>query len=200
MGKWFPKVYDILMSPLERRKFGKIRKKLIEKAVGEVLEIGSGTGFNFPYYEHAKRVTAVEPEPRMRELSLPRAHHAQVPVEIILAGAEELPFPDDFFDTVVCTLVLCTIPNPTKALEEIRRVCKPEGQILLFEHVKIEHRILGQLQEWLTPFWKRICDGCHLNRNTLQLVNMAGFKVIALNQYYKGIFLVIEAINKKRSF
>ncbi len=116
MGKLFPKVYDILMGPLERRGFGQIRKKLMQKARGEVLEIGSGTGFNFPFYEHAQKVTAIEPEPRMRELSLSRAQNAQVPIEVILAGAEKLPFPDDFFDTVVCTLVLCTIPNSTKAL------------------------------------------------------------------------------------
>ncbi|WP_240702947.1 class I SAM-dependent methyltransferase [Cohnella luojiensis] len=198
--KWFPKVYDSLMGPLERRGFGQIRKKLIQKAHGEVLEIGSGTGLNFPFYEHANKVTAIEPEPRMRELSLPRAQSAQVPIDVILAEAEKLPFPDDFFDTVVCTLVFCTIPNPTKALEEIRRVCKPEGHILLIEHVKIEHRFLGQLQEWLTPFWKRLCDGCHLNRNTLHLVKLAGFKVTSVNRYYKDIFLVVEAINKKQSF
>ncbi|WP_207953202.1 class I SAM-dependent methyltransferase [Paenibacillus agricola] len=97
----------------------------------------------------------------------------------------------------VCTLVFCTIPNPIKALEEIRRVCKPEGQILLFEHVKIKNRFFGQLQEWFTPFWKRICDGCHLNRNTLELVRQEGFKVTSIQRYYKDIFLVIEAINKK---
>lgn len=200
MGKWFPKVYDSLMGPLERRGFGQIRKKLMQKACGEVLEIGSGTGVNFPYYERAQKVTAIEPEPFMRELSLPRARNASVPIEVIPAKAEELPFPDDYFDTVVCTLVFCTIPYPKKALEEIRRVCKPEGQILLFEHVKIEQPLLGQLQEWLTPVWKRLCDGCHLNRNTLQLVKQAGFKVTALQRYYKDIFLVIEAINKKQSF
>jgi ubiquinone/menaquinone biosynthesis C-methylase UbiE len=197
MGKWFPKIYDILMGPLERRGFGQIRKKLIQKAYGEVLEIGSGTGFNFPFYERSKKVTAIEPEPHMRELSLPRAQKTEVPIDVILANAEELPFPDDFFDTVVCTLVFCMIPNPNKALEEIRRVCKPEGQILLFEHVKIKHRFLGQLQEWFTPFWKRICDGCHLNRNTLELVKQEGFKVTSIQRYYKDIFLVIEAINKK---
>jgi len=197
MGKWFPRLYDTLMEPLERKGFREIRKNLIQKIEGKVLEIGSGTGFNFPYYEIAQKVMAIEPEPLMREQSIPRAMKANVPIEVISANAEELPFPDDSFDTVVGTLVLCTIPDPAKALKEIRRVCKPDGQVLFFEHVRLNHPVLGRLQDLLTPLWKRLCDGCHLNRNTLELVKRAGFKVIRIEKYYKALFLVIKTINEK---
>jgi len=199
MSKWFPKFYDTLMEPLERRGFRDIRKELIHKATGIVLEIGSGTGFNFPYYEDTQviKVFAVEPEPLMREQSLARAARATVPIEVILARGEELPFPDNSFDTIVGTLVLCTIPDPFKALEEIRRVCKPDGQILFFEHVRLNHPVLSRLQDWLTPLWKHLCDGCHLNRNTLQIIKKAGFEVVRIKRYYKDIFLVIEVQNKK---
>lgn len=120
-----------------------------------------------------------------------------MPVEVILAGAEELPFADNSFDTAIGTLVLCTIPDPLRALEEIRRVCKPNGQVLLFEHVKVNHPVLGRIQDWLTPVWKRLCDGCHLNRKTLGSVNQTGFRVTNIERHYKDIFLVIEAVNRK---
>lgn len=182
MGKWFPKLYDTLMGPLERRGIQDIRKTLIQKASGKVLEIGSGTGLNFPHYQRAESVVAIDPEPLMRKQSLLRANQATVPVEVIVAGAEELPFSNNSFDTVVGTLVLCTIPDPQRALYEIRRVCKPNGQVLLFEHVKINHLVLGRIQDWLTPIWKRLCDGCHLNRNTLELVKQTGFRVTSLER------------------
>jgi len=197
MGEWFPKWYDTLMSPLEKRGFQTIRKNLVSKAEGKVLEIGSGTGLNFPYYEKADEVIAIEPQSLIRQQSHVRARISRVPINVISAGAEELPFPENSFDTVVGTLVLCTISDPLKALEEIRRVCKPEGKVLWFEHVRINDSILGSLQDWLTPVWKRLCDGCHLNRNTLELMKQAGFKIIRIERFYKKIFLVVEAVNRK---
>jgi ubiquinone/menaquinone biosynthesis C-methylase UbiE len=197
MAKWFPKLYDTFMGPLERGGFKKIRMPLIQKAQGQVLEIGSGTGINFPYYTKANQVIAIEPEPLMNEQSIQRAMKARVPIEVIQAGAEEIPFQEDSFDTVVCTLVFCTIPNPIKALQEIRRVCKPNGTVLFFEHVRLKHSSLGKLQDLLTPVWKRLCDGCHLNRNTREMINEAGFSIIQVKSYYKDIFLTIEARNIK---
>ncbi|BCJ88359.1 class I SAM-dependent methyltransferase [Effusibacillus dendaii] len=197
MSKWFPKLYDTLMNPLEERAFRAIRKNLIEKARGHVLEIGSGTGFNFPFYQQAEQVVAIEPEPLMRQQSIQRAAEAHVPIEVLAAGAEKLPFRDDSFDTVVGTLVLCTIPDPLLTLKEIRRVCKPQGQVLFFEHVRLDHAVLGRLQDWLTPVWKRLCDNCHLNRQTLELIRQSGLKVVSVEKHLKDIFLVIEAVNSK---
>lgn len=188
MSKWFTKCYDTLMSPLEKRGFQTIRKNLIAKAEGRVLEIGSGTGINFPFYEKADEVIAIEPQFLMQEQSLVRAKNSHVPINVISADAEELPFQENSFDTVVGTLVLCTIPDTLKALEEIRRVCKPEGKVLWFEHVRVNDPILGWLQDFLTPVWKRLCDGCHLNRNAIELMKIAGLKSLALNDFIRKFF------------
>ncbi|GAB7388445.1 class I SAM-dependent methyltransferase [Bacillaceae bacterium] len=197
MSTFFAKYYDALLEPWERKGFREIRKKLVGKARGKVLEIGSGTGLNFPYYEQAETVVAIEPEPHMRKKSVVRAQKAQVPIKVMDGDGQDLPYPDDSFDTVVVTLVLCTVPDPVLALQEIRRVCKPKGQVLLFEHVRLNHPVWGRLQDWLTPLWKRLCDGCHLNRNTLELIEKAGLRVIHLEKYYKDIFLVIDAVNER---
>jgi ubiquinone/menaquinone biosynthesis C-methylase UbiE len=181
---------------LEQKGLARIRKRLILGAQGKVLEVGSGTGLNFPYYLHAAEVIAIEPDRLMRERSLQRSSRAQVPINVIDANAEELPFGDDSFDTVVGTLILCTIENPLKALQEIRRVCKPEGKLLLLEHVRLDRPILGRLQDLLTPVWKHLCDGCHLNRNTLELVTKSGFQDVRVRPHFNDIFLEIELLNK----
>src|SRR4051812_39904262 len=167
MGRAFADWYDFFMSPLEKSKFKGIRKNLLDKAKGDVLEIGAGTGVNFPLYKNAEKVTAIEPSEYMIEESKRKLKKATVPIQIIPAGAEQLPFEDDSFDTVVATLVFCTIPDVDTAIEEMKRVCKPSGRILLFEHVKMDNPMLGKLQVKLTPLWQKICDGCCLDRNTI---------------------------------
>jgi ubiquinone/menaquinone biosynthesis C-methylase UbiE len=185
------------MNPLEKKKFKRIRKELLSKATGNVLELGSGTGINFPLYEEAVKVTAIEPSKHMIERSLLKQKHAYVPIDIVQASAEELPFAADTFDTVIATLVFCTIPNPEKAILEMKRVCKPGGKILLFEHVKMENRFLATLQDWLTPAWKKICDGCCLNRNTIDLLRGHNISIIKVQKYYRDLFVCAEGVNKK---
>lgn len=197
MGKWFSKMYDPLMAPLEKNKFQTIRKRLISKTEGRVLEIGSGTGVNFPYYDQVSSVTAIEPNADMLRKSLPKAQKQHVSINAHLGEAENLPYLENAFDTVVGTLVFCTIPDPEKALNEIHRVLKPEGRLLLFEHVRLNHAILGKLQDQLTPVWRQLCDGCRLNRNTLQVVKEAEFHVDNVESIYKGLFLIIRAVNPK---
>jgi len=181
------------MAPVERGGFQAIRQQLLRHARGKVLEIGAGTGVNFPYYTEAERVIALDPTPAMVERSLPRTTQVAVPIEVIVANAEALPFPDHTFDTVVGTLVCCTIPDPCQALCEMRRICKPAGKVLFFEHVRVHHPLVGRLQDWLTPLWKRMAGGCHLNRNTLALIKQAGFEVTCIEPQYQELFLVIEA-------
>ena len=193
MGRWCAALYDTMMAPLERGGFQNIRKQLLRQARGKVLEIGAGTGINFPYYTAAEHVIALDLEPSMVERSLPRATQAAVPIEVIVARAEALPFPDHTFDTVVGTLVFCTIPDPRQALCEMRRIGTLAGTALFFEHVRVPRPLAGRLQDWLTPVWKRIAGGCHLNRNTLALITQAGFDVTRIEPHYKGLFLVIEA-------
>ncbi|PYZ93407.1 SAM-dependent methyltransferase [Salipaludibacillus keqinensis] len=197
MGKWLPKIYDKLMAPMEKRMFRSIRNSLVGQAQGQVLEIGSGTGLNFPYYtSKTDKVTAIEPDITMREQSLKRAQEASLVIDVQEADAERLPFPDDSFDTVIGTLVLCTIPDPDKALAEIRRVCKSDGRILFFEHVRVQQPFLARIQSAVTPLWKRLYDGCHLDRDTLSTIKKAGFSVDHVKEYKRGLFIVIEASNE----
>lgn len=195
MSSFFNRNYDRLMEPVERRSFRAVRERLLPQVQGAVLEIGAGTGVNFPCYRDADRVVAIEPDAVMLRAAAARARASRVPIELIQAGAERLPFPADQFDTVVGTLVFCTIPDPVAALREIRRVCKPGGKLVLFEHVKMEHPALGLLQEGLTPIWKRMCGGCHLNRNTLRLVEEAGFRILRTEWMYRKLFLIVEGEN-----
>ncbi|ASN04806.1 class I SAM-dependent methyltransferase [Virgibacillus necropolis] len=197
MGKWFPWVYGIAMKPLERSRFKKIRTMLINKAVGRVLEIGSGSGVNFPYYRNVDQVDAIEPNPIMRELTLKYISRSHTQIRIFSAEAEKLPFDDNTFDSVVATLVFCTIPDPVKAFEEIQRVSKPGAKILLFEHVRMNHQPLAKMQDILTPLWRKACDGCHLNRDTLRLLGQTEIAINQVDYYYKGLFVTVEAINDK---
>jgi ubiquinone/menaquinone biosynthesis C-methylase UbiE len=199
MGRLFAKWYDFFMNPLEKTEFRTLRKKLLSNAAGRVLEIGSGTGVNFPLYIEAKSVMAIEPSQYMLEISVSKIREATVPIEVIQAGAEQLPFPDHSFDCVVATLVFCTIPDRDKAMNEIKRVCKPDGQILLFEHVRMDNRFLSHLQDFFTPVWKKVCDGCCLNRETLKLLIDHRLKIINVEKHYQGLFLLIEARNVEQN-
>lgn len=199
MGKWFPMVYDMAMKPFERKRFKKIRTKLIDKAGGRVLEIGFGSGVNFPYYtnKNIDQVDAIEPNPIMRELALKYISSSPIPIQTYSAVAEKLPFDDNTYDSVVATLVFCTIPDPIKALEEIQRVSKPGAEILLFEHVRMNQKGLAKMQDVLTPLWRKVCDGCHLNRDTLELLRQTEMDITCVDYYYKSLFLTVEAINNK---
>lgn len=197
MGSCFSHLYDTAMQPFERLQFKKIRKELVGKAKGQVLEIGAGTGLNFPYYYQVEQVDAIDPEPFMVKKSLKRKREALVPIQTHLAEAEKLPFADHTFDTIVATLVFCTIPNPEQAIKEMIRVSKPNARILLFEHVRMEQKLLAKAQDWLTPVWKKVCDGCHLNRNTLALLRHDDLSVEHIKSYYHGLFFVVEVLCDK---
>ncbi|MFC2947052.1 class I SAM-dependent methyltransferase [Virgibacillus sediminis] len=197
MGTCFSHVYDPLMSPLEKKYIGGLRRKLISGQTGNILEVGAGTGLNFPYYDQAEKVVAVEPDSSMREKSLARAQEARVLIELVEASGESLPFADDTFDAAVAALVFCTIPEPEQALRELSRVCKPGAPILFLEHVRLEGP-LGKLQDGLTPVWKKMCDGCHLNRDTISLVEN-NFQMIRVERHLKNIFVLMEAMNEKMS-
>jgi ubiquinone/menaquinone biosynthesis C-methylase UbiE len=186
----FAKWYDFFMSPLEQRKFKRIRSELLKSASGRVLELGSGTGINFPLYHNVDTVIAIEPSQPMIDQSIIKQKAAVVPIEIVHASAENLPFEDHTFDTVVATLVFCTIPNVEKAINELKRVCKPDGKVLLFEHVKMENAALSKMQESLTPFWKKVCDGCCLDRETLREFTNQGLKIERVEHFYKDLFAV----------
>jgi ubiquinone/menaquinone biosynthesis C-methylase UbiE len=196
MSERFARYYDNLMRPLEKRAFQEIRKQLVKSAVGDVVEIGSGSGANFPFYTNVNKVTALEPNSIMREKARTKLQHASVPVELIDGHAEYLPFPDDTFDSAVSTLVFCTIADPAQAINELRRVCKNGAPILFFEHVRIDG-FKGRVQDILTPLWKRLCDGCCLNRETLSLIECTGMEMRHVTKYYHDIFIKVDSVNRK---
>lgn len=195
MAGWLPHVYDVAMKPLEKTRFEKIRAGLVRKAQGRVLEIGFGTGANFRYYRNVEQVDAIEPNPAMGKQAVKRIKKIRIPIRLYQAKAEQLPFADNSFDSVVATLVFCTIPEPVRALQEIQRVSKPGGKLLLFEHVKMDQKMMGKTQEALTPIWKKLCDGCHLDRDTLGLVKKSGWDIEKVTSHYGGLFLTIECRN-----
>lgn len=197
MAKLFASLYDTVMSPLEKRWIAHIRKKIVSGLEGKTLEIGTGTGANFPFYslEKVRSLDAVEPNPYMLEQAKLKARDIGIPVHFHQGLAESLPFKDGEFDTVVATLVLCSVQDPQTVFKEIRRVCKKGGRIVLFEHVRTESPSLAALQDVLTPAWKRLCDGCHLNRDTGRYMKESGIKVIKEKKYLKGIFVEFEGVN-----
>lgn len=172
-----------------------LRAAIGEKAYGHVLEIGSGTGANFPYYKNALRVDAVEPDEKKISRSRHQVKKAKAPIQIHVAKAEKLPFNENVFDTVVATLVFCTIPEPQKALEEIQRVAKPGARIFFLEHVRMPQPIMGKAQDLMAPLWKKAFGGCHLNRDTLALIQNSKLSITVIETYYKGWVLKIDCLN-----
>jgi len=197
VAKMFASLYDTFMGPLEKRWIAHIRKKIVSGLEGKILEIGTGTGANFPFYspQKVRSIDSIDPNPYMLEQAKLKARDAGIPVHFHQGVAESLPFQDGEFDTVVTTLVLCSVEDPQKVFQEIRRVCKQGGKIVLFEHVRTESASLAALQDVLTPAWKRLCDGCHLNRDTGRYMREAGINVIKEKKYLKGIFVELEGSN-----
>lgn len=163
----------------ERRQIEPLRRELLERAHGVVLEVGAGNVLNFPLYEPGKvtRVEATEPDATMLAYARGRLDRARVPVNLTQARAEELPFEDGSFDCAVATLVFCSVGEPLRGLQELRRVLKPGGTLLLLEHVRARGRFASFLQDLITPLTKRFAGNCHWNRNTGQAVLSAGFEV-----------------------
>lgn len=170
----FAAFYDRQFRPLENRWLGQRRARLLGELEGEILEIGAGTGANLPHYRKASRVVAAEPDPAMRRRMSAKAGQATVPVEMRDTPAQPLPDPDGSFDAVIYTLVLCTVPDPGAALAETRRVLKPNGRLIVLEHVRADGR-LATWQDRLDMLWSRIGAGCHPNRDTRSAIEQAGF-------------------------
>lgn len=197
MAKWFANLYDFVMGPLEKKGIARIRKRIVSGIDGKVLEIGSGTGANFQYYnsEKVSEIDALEPNPHMLQQARRKADEIMIPVKFHLGVAESLPYKDGQFDSIVATLVLCSVADPTRVFAELKRVCKKGGKIVLFEHVRTESTTLARLQDLLNPAWKKLCDNCHLNRDTGKYLKESGIQVVKEKKYFKGIFVEFEGVN-----
>jgi len=171
---WLARTLDWMMRPLYPA-----RRLVVPEARGRVLEVGVGTGLNFSLYGAIDELHGIDPDPFMIERAAPRARVLPFPAELHQTGAERMPFPEAHFDTAVITFTLCTIPDPEAALAEVKRVLKPTGRLLLVEHTRSVQPSLARAQDLLTPLWKKIGGGCHLNRRAVDLVRSAGFEIRA---------------------
>ena len=162
-----------------------LREGLLAKAKGITLEIGCGTGANLAFFPpRVSSVAAIDPNPGMMPLARSHQHSHGVPINWILASVEELPFLPGTFDTLVSTLTLCSVPSLPEALAELLRVLKPGGQFLFLEHGQSPDKGVRRWQDGLTPLWKCLGDGCHLNRPMAQILEANSWKLTTLNSYY----------------
>jgi ubiquinone/menaquinone biosynthesis C-methylase UbiE len=180
-GRIFAACYDRMGASTEAAGLSATRETLLAGAAGRVLEIGAGTGANLPFYgESVESLTLTEPEPPMARRLEERIRAQSRPVELVLAGAEALPFADDQFDVAVSTLVLCTVDDQMQALDELRRVLKPDGRLLFIEHVRSEQPRLARWQDRLNGVSKVAGHGCRCNRTTVESIQAAGFTITEL--------------------
>lgn len=172
------RLYEPFLWLGEKAGFWRWRQRLVSGVSGSVIEIGAGTGLNLPFYPSGlERLVLVEPEVHKAKVLGKKTPPAGVNPEIIRAPGESLPFEDDTFDTVILTLVLCTVADPNATAAEIRRVLKPDGRFLFIEHVRSDSPRLGRFQDRMEGPWKKLADGCHCNRRTVPMLEANGFKV-----------------------
>jgi ubiquinone/menaquinone biosynthesis C-methylase UbiE len=180
-GNIFALGYDRLMAATENADLRTYRENLLQAASGRVLEIGGGTGANLPFYgEGVTELMVAEPEPPMMRQLRRKLDGYRFPTTILSAPAEQVPVPAETFDCVVSTLVLCTVPDPARALAEVRRVLKARGQLLFIEHVRSEDSGLARWQDRLRRPWAWFGHGCQCNRSTVETIRSAGFWISKL--------------------
>lgn len=176
-------LYDAMTRRFERRCGAGLRRRQLAEADGRVLEIGAGTGANLPHYPDAvAELVVTEPSPAMLKRLRRRVAGRTRGGSVVQADAQALPFNDGSFDTVVGTVVLCSVPSQAEALREVRRVLRPGGQFLFAEHVRSDDPGHARRQDRLDRPWSLVASGCHPNRATLAAIEAAGFEVRELER------------------
>ncbi|MFG5381733.1 class I SAM-dependent methyltransferase [Yoonia sp. R2-816] len=180
LNAWFLAAIDSYVNHLlHAKKFA-----LFADLSGTVVEIGPGVGANLTYLAGAHRVIGIEPNAQMRPILERRAARRSINLEILPVGAEATGLPEASVDFVVCTLVLCTVGEPRRVLEEVRRILKPGGKFLFVEHVEAPHgSVLRHLQRLLRRPWRYVFEGCCLDRDTASLIRAVGFSSCEIDQY-----------------
>ena len=162
------------------------RKKVVPLAEGKVLEVGIGSGLNLPFYDKSKidELWGLDPSEELSEMARKVADSEQMEVNFISSGAEEIPLPDDHFDSVLVTYTMCTIPEVIRANGEIRRVLKNGGKMIFCEHGEAPDENIRRWQKRINPIWGKFAGGCNINRKIPSLIEDSGFDIIELEEMY----------------
>jgi ubiquinone/menaquinone biosynthesis C-methylase UbiE len=178
-----PRIIDLAM---RNKETARLRAAWIPHARGEVLEVGIGSGLNLPFYSpQVQHIYGVDPSLELQRIARKRLPIGHIQIEFLPQSAEEaLPLADGSIDTIVITWTLCSIPNAPKALQEMKRLLKPSGRLIFLEHGRAPDRAVVAWQDRLTPLWKRITGGCHLNRKVDEVIAAAGFQITELKTFH----------------
>ena len=162
------------------------RKKVVPLAEGKVLEIGIGSGLNLPFYDKAKidEIWGLDPSEELSEMAKQVADEESMEVKFISSGAEDIPLPDNYFDCVLVTYTMCTIPEVQRANQEIRRVLKEHGKMIFCEHGEAPDQNIRKWQNRINPFWGKLAGGCNINRKIPSLIQDSGFDIIEMEEMY----------------
>jgi ubiquinone/menaquinone biosynthesis C-methylase UbiE len=180
-------------APLELMRFASWRPMIRDRIKGcKALEVGVGTGKNIDYYPDGIEITAVDLSPGMLKRALKRAGLLGLKVRMLEMDTQCLAFPDNCFDTVFATFVFCSVPDPVIGLRELRRVCKPDGRLVVLEHVRPANKLLGIFFDVLNPFVVRMM-GANINRRTIDNIKMAGWQIQTEKKLSSDIVWLIEA-------
>lgn len=185
--------YNLVTWPMETLRIRGWRRRLGARIRGEyVLELGVGTGANMPFYPPGTSITAVDISRRMLAQAAHRAMRRRCAVDLRLMDAQQLALADATFDTIFAAFVFCSVPDPVRGLREARRVCRPDGRLLLLEHMRPGRPLPGMLFDWLNPLTVRL-TGAHINRRTLANIEAAGWHLLSVEDLAWDVVRLIEA-------
>ena len=187
-------LYDLMEAPVEGLRFASWRKRLAGRIAGPAaLEVGVGTGKNFAYYPQDVSITAIDLSPRMLARAQKRANKLNLQVNLREMDVQQLDFADRSFDTVFATFVFCSVPDPVMGLRELKRVCRPGGRLILLEHMRPHHPVLGWLFDVLNPIVVRMM-GANINRKTIDNIRQAGWQITGAENLSSDIVKIVEAL------
>jgi ubiquinone/menaquinone biosynthesis C-methylase UbiE len=175
----------LIHQAMRQRKLAPYRKRVVSNATGRILEVGIGSGLNLPFYgDAAVEIIGLDPSRKLLHLANAAAQKSKIPLRLVEGTAEAIPLEDHSLDAVVTTWTMCSIPAVEPALQEMRRVLRPRGRLLFVEHRLAPDPAVRYWQDHLTPAWKRLSGGCHLNRAIDELIENAGLRIERFDKGY----------------
>ena len=185
--------FDHIEGMMEKMMFGDLRTSIWQKVSGEkILEVGVGTGKNFPYYP-AKSITAIDFSPAMIKEAQKKRQQLGIVVDLSIMDVQLLDFPDNHFDSIIGTFLFCSVPGPKQGLLELKRVCKPGGEVLLLEHILSSNKLIAAIMHLLNPVTVRLV-GANINRETVKTIQACGFSTVDVLTESSHLVKLIRAI------